>query len=200
VQQILEGGRRIDMRMGGTVKRSRKPGVAIVLDGLLRVYLESAHGRQLTVRYARLGDTLGLTTLFGAKLDVHVQAVTASALWTVPSRRLRELAQEHALLATAIAEECASLVGDAIEELALLTFGSVKQRVARHLIDLAAGDAATGRLVAAVTQQELAHACGSVREVVARVLNELQADGLTARSRAGVVILDAAGLDAAARE
>jgi hypothetical protein len=47
-----------------------------------------------------------------------------------------------------------------------------------------------------VTQQELADAAGSVREVVARVLKQLHQAGITAGSDGGVIILDAARLDA----
>ena len=198
VRRVVEGGRRVTLRAGGAVARSSRPGVAFVTEGLVRVYLASPQ-RKVTVRYARPGDTLGLVQLFGARIDVHVQALTASSLWALPSRRLRELTRESAPLATAIAEECAALVADALDELRLATFGTVRQRVARHLIDLAAGDAHADQLVAAVTQQDLADATGSVREVVARALKELQAAGLTAPARAGVTILDAAGLDAEAR-
>ena len=53
-------------------------------------------------------------------------------------------------------------------------------------------------VVAAVTQQELADAAGTVREVVARVLKQLHHAGMTAGSDGGVVILDAARLDAEA--
>jgi hypothetical protein len=66
------------------------------------------------------------------------------------------------------------------------------------LLDLAAAQPSAGELVATVTQKELADACGSVREVVARVLKELHTARLTAGSDGGIVILDAAALDAEA--
>ena len=84
---------------------------------------------------------------------------------------------------------------DAIEELGLLTFGSVRQRIARHLLDLAAEQQHAGPLVAAVTQQQLADAAGTVREVVARALKQLHQAGVTAGAEEGVIILDPARLD-----
>jgi CRP/FNR family transcriptional regulator, cyclic AMP receptor protein len=48
--------------------------------------------------------------------------------------------------------------------------------------------------VARVSQQELADAVGSVREVVARVLREFRLAGLVATAPDSVVILDAARL------
>jgi CRP/FNR family cyclic AMP-dependent transcriptional regulator len=71
----------------------------------------------------------------------------------------------------------------------------VKQRVASHLLDLAsAPQRPQDRLVAHVSQPELADAIGSVREVVARALRELRLAGLLATSPDSIVILDPARL------
>jgi CRP/FNR family transcriptional regulator len=49
-------------------------------------------------------------------------------------------------------------------------------------------------MVARVSQQELADAVGSVREVVARVLRDLRVAGILTTSSDSVLILDAARL------
>jgi CRP/FNR family transcriptional regulator len=197
--QVLDGGVRVDLPAGAQPSpQASQSTVALVLDGLIRVFLVSEAARQVTVRYARGGEMLGLVHLFGRQTGVHSQAVTPASVWTIAPERLRALCLRHAELATAIAEECALRASDAIEELALSTFGSVRQRVARHLLDLAAAQQHAGELVASVTQQELADAAGTVREVVARVLKQLHAAGITAGSDRGVIILDAARLDAEA--
>jgi CRP/FNR family transcriptional regulator len=82
-----------------------------------------------------------------------------------------------------------------LQQTAINAFGSVKQPVAAHLLDLAsAQQRPRGRLVARVSQQELADAVGSVREVVARVLRELRLAAIVATGPDSVVILDAARL------
>jgi CRP/FNR family transcriptional regulator, cyclic AMP receptor protein len=74
-------------------------------------------------------------------------------------------------------------------------FGTVRQRVAAHLLDLASDQQVPGgELVAAVSQQELADAVGSVREVVARVLRDFRLARLVATSADAVHLLDPAGL------
>jgi CRP/FNR family transcriptional regulator len=97
----------------------------------------------------------------------------------------------NALLAWVFAEESVHRLYDVLEELAGNTFASVRQRVVRHLLDLAASRGASDhRLVALVNQQELANNVGSVREVVARVLHELRAASLVRTSPGRVEILD----------
>jgi CRP/FNR family transcriptional regulator, cyclic AMP receptor protein len=69
----------------------------------------------------------------------------------------------------------------------------VRQRVAAHLLDLAsAQQRPQARLVARVSQQELADAVGSVREVVARALRDFRLAGLMATAPDSVVILEPA--------
>jgi CRP/FNR family transcriptional regulator len=80
---------------------------------------------------------------------------------------------------------------DILEELAGNAFASVRQRIARHLLDLAAAGSGGGStLMASVNQQDLANSVGSVREVVARILAELRAEQLVRTSPGRVEILD----------
>jgi CRP/FNR family transcriptional regulator len=85
-----------------------------------------------------------------------------------------------------------------LDEIPGNTFAAVRQRVARHLLDLAAqrgpGREAMAEIVVPVSQQELADAAGTVREVVVRVLRELRRDGVVRTERDHIVILDPARL------
>ncbi|SDE58361.1 Crp/Fnr family transcriptional regulator [Pseudonocardia oroxyli] len=67
-------------------------------------------------------------------------------------------------------------------------FGSVQQRVSRHLLEMAT-PTVEGLLVQ-TEQAELANAIGSVREVVARALKKLSDTGAIRRSRRQIWIED----------
>ena len=189
-------GERADYPAGTTVYQPGSgPRAALVVHGLLRVYLASAQGRQVTVRYARPGDVLGIAVLVGGPANVGVQAVEPSSLFRISSRTLTDAARRDPRVCWAIAEELNRRLYDTLEQTAVNAFGSVRQRVAAHLLDLAsAQQAPAGRLAAHVSQQELADAAGSVREVVARVLRDFRVAGLVATAADRVVILDAARL------
>jgi CRP/FNR family cyclic AMP-dependent transcriptional regulator len=82
-----------------------------------------------------------------------------------------------------------------LQQTAVNAFGSVRQSVAAHLLDLASTQLhPRGRLVAHASQQELADATGSVREVVARVLRDFRVAGIVATSSDSVLIPDAVRL------
>ena len=58
-----------DYPAGTTMYRAgADPRAALVVRGLVRVYLSSPGGRQVTVRYARPGDVLGIAVLVGGRL------------------------------------------------------------------------------------------------------------------------------------
>src|ERR1044072_2437954 len=75
-------GARADYPAGTTVYRAgSSPQAALVVAGLLRVYLMSVEGRQVTVRHARPGDGLGIGVLVGGPASPGVQAVERSSLF-----------------------------------------------------------------------------------------------------------------------
>jgi len=196
VSELRAGGERADYPAGTTVYQpGSEPRAALVVRGLLRVFLASLEARQVTVRYARPGDVLGIAVLVGGPASVGVQAVEPSGLFRLSSRTLLAAARRDARVSWAIAGELNRRLYDTLEQTAVNAFGSVRQRVAAHLLDLAsAQQEPAGRLAARVSQQELADAVGSVREVVARVLRELRVAGVIATAADRIVILDATRL------
>src|SRR3954464_5991970 len=192
IESLIAGGRVVDFRTGGTVyTEADAERLAVIIDGLLRVYMHASDGRQVTVRYVRAGDLLGVPALVGGPAPVFVQAVTPGEAFFFDLAQVKRAALVDASLAWALAEECVHRLSDVLEELAGNAFASVRQRVTRHLLDLATSRVEAGRtLIALVNQQDLANSVGSVREVVARILAELRAEGLVRTSPGRVEILD----------
>ena len=99
-------GERADYPAGTTVYRAGSdPRAALVVSGLLRVFLTSAEGRQVTVRYARPGDVLGIAVLVGGPASTSVQAVEPSSVFRISARALIAAARRDPRVSWAIAEE-----------------------------------------------------------------------------------------------
>jgi CRP/FNR family transcriptional regulator len=115
--------------------------------------------------------------------------MTSALLVALRATTLRAMLESDAGVARACAAELARQVQDLLIDVAEQAFLSVRQRLARELLVLAARG--PGRdLVVTASQQELADAIGSVREVVARTLHALQEDGLVRVGRGGIELLD----------
>jgi CRP/FNR family transcriptional regulator, cyclic AMP receptor protein len=196
VHELITDGQRTDYPAGSVIYREGEAArEVLVVRGLLRVFMTSPDGRQVTVRYAREADVLGIAVMVGGPANVRVQTITDSSLFSIDGRRLTEAARRDARVALALAEELNRRLYEALQQTAINTFGSVKQRVAAALLDLAsAQQRPQDRLVAQVSQQELADAVGSVREVVARALRDFRLAGLVATAPDSVLIVDPARL------
>jgi CRP/FNR family transcriptional regulator, cyclic AMP receptor protein len=192
IERLTIGGRLTDFPAGYNIYSEAAPeGVAVIVRGLLRVYMDASDGRQVTARYVRPGDLLGVPALVGGPAPVFVQAITAGSAFFFDLAGVKRAARRDPAIAWAFAEESVHRLYDVLEELAGHAFASVRQRVARHLLDLAASRPATvDPLTARVSQQDLANSVGSVREVVARVLGELRAEQLVRTSPGRIEILD----------
>jgi CRP/FNR family transcriptional regulator len=165
------------------------PRVIVVVSGLLRAFLRSPDGRQVTVRYVRSGDVAGLLMVLDGFAPTNIQAMTTASVVALRVETLRGLLARDPDVARVCAEELTRQLHQALDDISQQAFLSVRQRIARQLLDLAS----PGRdrhLIVGVSHQDLADAIGSVREVVARTLHQLKDEGLVASSRDGIVLLD----------
>lgn len=120
---------------------------------------------------------------------MNVQAVTGASVAAIRADTLRSMLESDPRVARGCAEELTRQLYCPLDDLSQQAFLSVRERLIRHLLDLATPS--EGRhLVVRATQQELADAVGSVREVVTRSLRELHRRKLLETGRDQVVLLD----------
>jgi CRP-like cAMP-binding protein len=162
--------------------------LVLILDGLVRVYRTSRSGREVTIRYARRGDILGLPSVVAQVSPAAAQAVVPTRVVAMSAQVLRSRAQRDSQLAWAMAEEMAGSLFNIQERLAHNVFAPVRSRVARYLLDVAT-PTGPGH-VAAASYEDIAGAIGTVREVVARTLAALRDDGMIRRTEEGIALID----------
>ena len=164
----------------------------LVVRGLIRMYMRSLAGREITVRYVRKGELTGLSSVFAGGPPLNFQALTSTRALHLRPDVVDAAARADGRIAYAFAYQSSRSLVEFQREIGRQAFLSLRQRVARHLLDLARA-AEPGPSVH-ITQQELADAVGSSREVVARALGGLRAAGLIRTSPRGIVLIDAEAL------
>lgn len=200
VEALLANAYEIDLAPGDQVYRAdREPHrvFGLVVHGLLRVYTKSSHGRQATVRYLSTGQFYGLVSIVAPGLvaqrgEIAVEALSKGRALLLSSADFMAAVDRDARLAHLVYRELVGCLLDAYEMLATNVFLPVRRRVSRHLLEMAVG--VDRRLVVHVSQQNVADAIGSVREVVSRAMLQLRDEGLIARIDDGYEVLDAAAL------
>jgi CRP/FNR family transcriptional regulator len=202
IDGLLAGAVRTKVPAGSVTHREGEsaPHLELVISGVVRVFVTAPDGRSMTVRYCRAGALLGAISLFtaGFAMPASVQAVVDAELLKLKAAVVRQAAARDARVANAFLGELSERVMSFIDEIPGSAFATVRQRVARHLLDLAAhqepGRHPGTEILVPVTQGELADAVGTVREVVVRVLRELRQEGVVRTERDQIVILNPAGL------
>lgn len=193
--ELTDGAHRRKVAGGVTVHREGEsaPHLELVVSGLVRVYVTALDGRTMTVRYCRRGALLGVMSLFASsfELPVSIQAVTDADLLGLRPAVVADAGERDVRVSRALIDELSERVLTFVAEIAGSAFATVEQRVARHLLDLASEGQSGPELVAAVNQQALADAVGTVREVVVRALRELRERDVVRTGRDGIVLLDA---------
>ena len=155
-----------------------RPRAAVVLMGIARSFVTAADGRQLTVRYARRGALVGKRSdEIGAHAPLAVQALTDCTILELDRDLFLRTAEREISLANALVAELSRRLDDVYATVGDSAFGSLQQRVVRHLLALVDHGAPDGVGRVRISQQQLADAVGSSREAVARVLATLRRDG-----------------------
>jgi CRP-like cAMP-binding protein len=172
------------------------PRLALIHSGQASVKVVARSGRAATVRYAGPGQVIGLPSAITDGAPVGADAITDCEVSMLDTELVRRLAERNASLAWLLAQQASNIIYETIELLAGNLFGSMRQRVSRHLLDLASNS--IEGLVVHAHQQDIADAIGSVREVVARTLCQLEDDGLIVRDSHKIRLVDPARLHAAA--
>lgn len=178
---------------------TERPRAGVMVRGLARTYLAARDGRQLTLGYLREGDFVrSLAQSTAERTTLIVAAVTDCLLVEIDIGTLLDLVRTDARVGAALVTEITVRLQDSYAALAANTLGTMHERVAWHLLDLATEVPADGRCIASVTQQQLADHVGTAREVVARVLRELREAGIVLTTKGQLEITDPVRLAAIA--
>ena len=176
-------------------------GLYIIAAGRVRIFKSSASGREQVLAVNGPGEAVAELPVFdGGNYPASVLALEATEIAFIAQQEFRGFCLEHPEVAlkmlAAVGARLRRLVG-IIEE---LSFTTVRQRLVAVLLKLAEGSGrktARGLLVELPgTHLELAHQLGTVRELISRNLQRLQAEGLLEVDARQVLVRDVEGLRA----
>ena len=171
-------------------------GLLVVKSGRLRAYILSDEGREITI-YRLFDRDICLFSascmLRSAQFDITIEAEKDAELWVVPAEVYRGVMEESAPAANYTNEVMASRFSQVMWLVEQIMWKSMDKRVAAFLLEESAIEG-TGRL--SITHETIANHLGTHREVVTRMLRDLQDEGMVKLSRGVVELLDEKRLSA----
>lgn len=155
-----------------------------LIKGSVTVFIEDSDGREMIMAYLNEGDFFGEMGLFDEQQKERtawVKAKTECEVAEISYEKFQELAKQDPQLIFRIFRQMAERLGRTTRKAGDLAFLDVTGRVARTLLDLSKEpDAMThpDGMQIKITRQEIGRIVGCSREMVGRVLKDLEEQGL----------------------
>ena len=161
-------------------------GMYIMEHGSAKIFRTSPQGRQYIVRILQEHDTFAEVPAFdGGMHPVNVEALETCRVWEIDGEMLRELVNLHPAFAQKIIRNYSQMLRGMVRMVSEMAFYQVTHRLARLIENMPQDKSAPHW-----TQEQLAAQLGTVREVVARSLKELERSGAITIEDRRILIAD----------
>jgi CRP-like cAMP-binding protein len=148
-------------------------GLFIVEQGIAKIFRLSPQGRQYIVRILQEGDTFAEVPAFdGGTNPANVEALEVCRVWVIDSGKLRELVKAHPAFSQKVLVNYGRMLRGMVRMVSEMAFYQVTHRLARLIAEMP-----KEKNSPYWTQEQLAARLGTVREVVARSMKELERSG-----------------------
>lgn len=175
LKEIAERTRLCECQRGEVLFWEGDPceGLFILQQGSAKIFRLSPQGRQYIVRILQEGDTFAEVPAFDEGTSpVNVEALETCRTWIIDKHKLHELVMEHPMFAQKVLVNFGRMLRGMVRMVSEMAFYQVTHRLA-HLIAEISKDKSSAHW----TQEQLAARLGTVREVVARSIKELERSG-----------------------
>ena len=161
--------------------------IAFVLSGDIRVFKIGQTGREITLYEIGPGETCILNAsciLSGRSYPANAVTLSDTVLFLVPSAEFRRLVSEHEKVRDFIFTLLSHRLTGVMELVEEVAFGHMDERLLDYLVEKSENN----RLE--TTHQKIANDLGTSREVISRLLKDLERKGRVELSRNAVALLD----------
>jgi CRP/FNR family cyclic AMP-dependent transcriptional regulator len=170
-------------------------GLFIIAQGSVKIFKTSGTGREVMLAIESAPSSVAEVPLFdGGPYPATVSAVNDVIAYIIAKRDFEQACRQSPELPLKVLAVVGQRLRQLVRIVESVTFGSVRQRLARTLLEFGE-QAGANTFPLPVTHEELALRLGTVREVVSRNLSRFQAEGVLRIQRKEVHLLDLAGLE-----
>ncbi len=189
---LLENVSEVHYKKGSNVHSADNDciGVMIIKSGELRTYILSEEGKEITLYRLNAGEVCILSAsclINNISFDVHIDAEIETDILLINSFIFSKLQSQNIYVENFALHTTVDKFSDVMWAMQQILFLSFDKRLASFLIDEAVK---TNSDDIKLTHEQIAKYMGSAREVVTRMLNHFENDGLVELYRGGVFIKD----------
>jgi CRP/FNR family cyclic AMP-dependent transcriptional regulator len=193
-EAVLSVCSRKKVARGDMVIREGEPvgPLSLVVSGAVKVFTTSVEGREQIINVVYPGGPVNDVAFFDhGPHPTSAQALSDAVICQINRSDMELVMQNNSQVARNVIEALAGRLRQMVLLVEDLSFKRVINRLARILLDNAAGGALPGRRL---TQQEMAAMIGTAREVVSRSLRAMEEQGIIQMVQHRIVIRNREGM------
>jgi len=169
-------------------------GIFLITEGRVKIFKTSPSGREITLAVESAPSSVAEVPLFdGGVYPASVAAIDSVSTAFIHTRDFQRVCREHPDVSLKILAAVGKRLRQLVQIIELVTFGSVRQRLATALLEFWE-EAEADIFPLRSTHQELASHLGTVREVVSRNMSRFQNEGLIKITGRNIELVDPTGL------
>lgn len=189
---LLPGMRLARFEKGAVLFWQAEPcqGLYILQQGCIKLFKISAQGRELIVTILEEGSTFNEVPVFDGGLNpVNAAALEESQVWIIDPDAIRKVMYQYPSMCQSVVLNLSHNLRKLIGIIEELSFYQVTHRLARLLSQMP-NEHLSGEVSIRLNRSQLAARLGTVREVAARALRELERSGAIKVDRYHIRIQD----------
>jgi CRP/FNR family transcriptional regulator len=170
-------------------------GLYVLASGSVKIVKTAPSGREIMLAVETAPSSVAEVPVFdGGAYPASATAIDEVHAWHLGKAEFQQVCREHPEVALKVLAVVGRRLRQLVGVVERVTFGSVRQRLARALLEFSA-QAGQAAFPLPVTHEEIAQRLGTVREVISRNLSRFQAERLLKVQRREIEIMDRAGLE-----
>jgi CRP/FNR family cyclic AMP-dependent transcriptional regulator len=149
----------------------------IIREGEMKVYVEDDNGKELIVRMLGEGDSFGELALLGEfPRSANVMATTDGSAFVISKASYMDCIRNNPEISISLIRSLANMVRETTGELSHIALSDVYGRLV-HVLEKYASEQEGRHRVPKFTHREIASMIGSSREMVSKILKDLEKGG-----------------------
>ena len=171
------------------------PYVMFILDGYVKVFLQTGYGKQINLRIAKTGDFLAFSSVFGEEVYTYSSlALTDAEVCMIDKDGLKELLKNNPDFAMEVTTKNYKVEKELINIIGNLSHKQMRGKLATAVLYLTGDEFIDLDVFQYLTRQDLAEFASISTESTIRFLKEFEKEKLIQLDGKGIVILERAKL------
>jgi len=173
------------------VENSKGDSLYLILKGKILIYRTTDEDKIKTLAILERGDFFGeMAILSPSTRSASAKAITDTKLIVLNEKDFKKILKDNPQLTLKIIDVLSTRLRRANQEIELLSYRSVPERIKFFLLELARRKEARKKTVLKISQQDIAEMVATAREVVNRALRKLKENKIIKLNKGEIHILD----------